>query len=104
MTVKATARVASEGEGIQYVCALGLPLGIESIVKRAQGADGYVALNGCEVGCAGKALRSVSIDPDQELYVTRDFCLEKNKNFNDESGLPDLIARVKKTVGEIRSA
>lgn len=104
MTVKATARVASEGEGIQYVCALGLPLGIESIVKRAQGADGYVALNGCEGGCAGKALRSVSIDPDQELYVTRDFCLEKNKNFNDESGLPDLIARVKKTVGEIRSA
>ena len=56
------------------------------------------------MGCAGKALRSVSIDPDQEQYVTRDFRQEKNKNFNDESGLPELIDRVKETVGEIRSA
>lgn len=104
MTVKATARIASAQKGIQYVCALGLPLGIEPIVKRAQGADRYIALNGCEVGCAGKALRSVSIDPERELYVTRDLCLEKSKNFHDEAGLPELIGRVEKTVDDIRPA
>jgi uncharacterized metal-binding protein len=98
MTVKAAGTLAAERADIQYVCALGLPLGIEGIISKAKRASQYVAMNGCEVACATKALQSIGIDPHKELCLTKDFSIKKSNDYQDEHRLSDVIERAKKIV------
>ena len=62
---------------IQFVCALGLPLGIPGIINTAMQSNVHIALNGCEVRCAIKALGSASIPVDDEVTLTTDLKIPK---------------------------
>ncbi|NLI16234.1 MAG: hypothetical protein GX409_08130, partial [candidate division Zixibacteria bacterium] len=61
LTIKATIAMVKENEAVKYVCPLGLPLGIQSIIAKAKQSDKFIAINGCEMECASKALQAVSI-------------------------------------------
>lgn len=81
-------------ERINMVCPLGLPLGIESIINMAKLNDKHLALNGCSVRCASKALESANIHAFAEITLTDDFGIQKNKNFKDETKIDLVYKRV----------
>ena len=90
ITIKATLRLLKNDQNVGYVCPLGLPLGLETIVSKARAFDKHIALNGCELECASKALQSINIEPDRKVHIMNEYKIAKNKNFDDESEL-DLI-------------
>lgn len=94
MTTKATVKACETHENVNFVCALGLPLGIPGIIENAKKSNVYLALNGCEIKCATKALESVGIKPDDEIVVLEKCDMKKNKNFSDETGLDVLMEEV----------
>ena len=102
MTVKVAGMLAAKRSDIQYVCALGLPLGIESIVNKAKSALQYVALNGCEVACATKALQSIGVGPDRELCLTKDFAIKKSGDYRDKHRLEEVVERIEQVVNALR--
>ncbi|MFW6142062.1 MAG: putative zinc-binding protein [Candidatus Saliniplasma sp.] len=71
-------------ENIDFVRALGSPLGIEGLVENGKSSDGYIGLNGCKVRCASKALESADISGDEEIIITERYGIEKNKSFRRE--------------------
>lgn len=84
-----------ENDKVNMVCSLGLPLGIQKIVDMAMLNDKFIALNGCPVKCASKTLQSVGINNYDELTLTNDFGIDKNKNFADETKMGDVETKVK---------
>lgn len=98
MTTRAVVEIVSKRHGVGFVCALGLPLGIPGIIEMAKKADYYIALNGCEVKCATKSLEKAGIKWDKELTLTKDLGLSKNKNLQDENGLPEVIRRLSESM------
>jgi uncharacterized metal-binding protein len=102
LTTKCVTQMAQKHENINFVCALGLPLGIQGIVNNAKKSEYYIALNGCDVGCASKALKSVQIEPDREIVVTKDLRIQKNKNYSDENGLDTLLSEVELLITDLQ--
>jgi uncharacterized metal-binding protein len=100
LTTKCVTQMAQKHDNINFVCALGLPLGIESIVNNAKKSEYYIALNGCKVACASKALKSVHIEPDEEIIITEDLGIQKNKNYSDENGLDALLKKVELMIND----
>ncbi len=96
MSTKAVVEAIGRRPGkIGFVCALGLPLQIPGIVKKAhENYDHHIAVNGCNVACATKALQSVDVEPETSLLVTDAICYEKNGDLTDETRLPDLVESV----------
>ena len=82
-----------DNEAVNMVCPLGLPLGIKNIIDMANVNEKHLALNGCPVKCASKALESAGITNYKEITLTSDFDIPKNKNFKDET---NIISRSKK--------
>jgi uncharacterized metal-binding protein len=101
MTTKAVVEVCQENDQVGFVCALGLPLGIEGIVAKARAFKKNVAVNGCEVRCASRSLEMVGLPVDHELVLTRDFDLEKSKNFKDERGLEAVVQSLSQAVDRL---
>jgi uncharacterized metal-binding protein len=99
MTGKVAVKVV-DNEKVNMVCALGLPLGIENIVKMARVNDKFIALNGCPVKCASKTLDHIGYEDYRELVFTTSFGIQKNKNFSDETNLAQAEARVKEMLKE----
>jgi uncharacterized metal-binding protein len=95
MTTKAAMHFAKKQEA-SMVCPLGLPLGIEGIIKSCKSNDGHIALNGCGVKCASKALDSIGVTNYTELELVSDFGIKKNKNYDEETGLDDVIKALRK--------
>ena len=58
-----------DNETVNMVCPLGLPLGIKSIIDMANVNEKHLALNGCPVKCASKALESAGITEYVEAKV-----------------------------------
>lgn len=54
-------------------------MGIPGIIEMARQSDNYVALNGCEIKCASKALQSANIEVDDEITLTSDLKISKKK-------------------------
>lgn len=54
-------------------------------------SDGYIAVNGCKVRCASKALKSADIDVNEEVVLTEDFSIKKSGNYNDETKLENMV-------------
>jgi len=99
MTTKAVVRMCKSREDVDFVCALGLPLGIEGIISNARGFDRTISLNGCEIRCASRSLEAPGIRVDREFIVTRDFGIKKNKDFSsEEEGLDRIAAQLERTV------
>lgn len=101
LTTKCVTQLAQKYDNINFVCALGLPLGIEGIVNNAKKSEFYIAVNGCKVACASKALKSVNIEPDKEVIVTEDIGIQKNKNYSDENGFDALSDKVESLINEV---
>jgi uncharacterized metal-binding protein len=106
MSTKAVVEAIQQRPGeISFVCALGLPLQIPGIVKKAhENYTAHVAVNGCKVACATKALQSVGLEPETSLLVTDAICCEKNGDLTDETRLPDLVESVLAAVDAVRTA
>ncbi|MFO8132664.1 MAG: putative zinc-binding protein [Thermoplasmatota archaeon] len=102
LSTKTVVQTLDERENTDFVCALGLPLGIEGIIHQGKSSDGYIALNGCPVKCASKALKSADIPVDKEIVITERYGIKKNKNLNSEEKLEDIIAEVKRMVDEMQ--
>ena len=98
LTTKCVAQIAQMHDNINFVCSLGIPLGIESIVSNARKSEYYAAINGCKVACATKALKSIDMTPDAEIIVTEDIGIKKNKYYSDENGLDMLVSRVESLI------
>lgn len=96
MSTKAVVEAIKRRPGeIGFVCALGLPLQIPGIVKKAhENYTSHIAVNGCNVSCATKALQSVGLEPQASLVVTDAICYEKNGDLTDETRLPELVEQV----------
>ncbi|MGB9840947.1 putative zinc-binding protein [Thermovenabulum sp.] len=90
-----------DNNNINMVCALGLPLGIEGIIKMAKSNDKFIAINGCEIKCSSKTLEKIGINDFEEITLTSDFGLKKNKNFNDETGIGEVEKVVKVKIEKI---
>jgi uncharacterized metal-binding protein len=106
MSAKAVVEAIQRRPGeVGFVCALGLPLQIPGIVKKArENYMAHIAVNGCSVDCATKALQSANIEPEVSLLVTEASCTEKNGDLSDESGLTALIDGVLMAVDRLRGA
>ncbi|QGP93300.1 DGC domain protein [Neomoorella glycerini] len=87
-----------DNEKISMVCSLGLPLAIPSIIDMAKANDHFIALNGCPMKCSSKALDKVGITDYEEIVLTGDFGIAKNKNFADETGMDEVEAKVKNSI------
>jgi uncharacterized metal-binding protein len=101
LTTKCVTQMAQKYGNINFVCSLGIPLGIEGIVNNAKKSEYYIAINGCKVGCASKALKSIDLLPDNEIIVTEDLGIQKNKNYSDENGLDSLVSSVETLISNI---
>ena len=106
MSTKAVVAAIQRRPGeIGFVCALGLPLQIPGIVKKArENYTHHIAVNGCNVACATKALQSVGLEPETSLLVTETICYEKNGDLTDETRLPELIDSVLAAVDDVRAS
>lgn len=98
LTTKCVVDLCEKHDNINFVCALGIPLGIENIVKNAKKSAYYITLNGCKVACATRALESIDLKPDQEIIVTEDLGIKKNKNYKEHTGLEDLVNKVEEMI------
>lgn len=96
LATKAVVRAMEERPGqVGFVCALGLPLQIPGIVKKArENYRVHVGLDGCSVGCATKALQSIGVELASSITVAEASCLEKSEDLRDETGLDKLVALV----------
>jgi len=103
LSTKAVVETLGEKEDTDFVCALGLPLGIEGIINNGKSSDGYIAVNGCQVSCASKALASADIPVNQEVVLTEDFGIEKNKDFESKTKLGEITAELKNGVDQLRA-
>jgi len=104
LTNKAVVEMCGRRDNVGFVCALGLPLGIESIIANARKFDKNVAANGCEVRCSTKSLEKAGLAVDEEIVVTRDLGIQKTKNLNDDSGLEVLKSKLDEIVDRLSQA
>jgi len=103
MTTKVVVRMCKSREDVGFICALGLPLGIEGIIGNARKFDRNISLNGCEIRCASRSLEAAGIQVDREFIVTRDFGIKKNKDLSEEEGMDRINAQLEKTVDELQN-
>ncbi|MEF8879281.1 MAG: putative zinc-binding protein [Candidatus Thermoplasmatota archaeon] len=101
LSTKAVVEMFDEYGNVDFVCALGLPLGIEGIIKNGKSSDGYIALNGCPVKCATKALESADIPIDDEVVITENFNIKKNKNLKSDEKMDQILDELKKLIDKI---
>lgn len=96
VTPRAVAAAKRERPGkIGFVCVLGLPLQIGGIVKKArEDYVAHVALDGCQVACATKALGSVGLQPAEAIQVDRDAGVGKSGDLDDMSALEATTSSV----------
>ncbi|MFP4051963.1 MAG: putative zinc-binding protein [Thermoplasmata archaeon] len=99
---KAVVNTLEEKENTDFVCALGLPLGIEGIIKNGKSSDGYIALNGCKVRCATKALKSADIPVNEEIVITEGYDIQKNKDLKSEEKLDKIMDDVGNLVDKLQ--
>lgn len=77
---------------------LGLPLGIESITNMAKTNNKFIVLNGCPMKCASKSLEKAEIKNYEDLTLTSDFGIQKNKNYKDETNMEKVEQVVKEKI------
>ena len=102
LTTKAVVEAVTKDTNVNFVCSLGLPLGIPGIIDNAKKSERYAALNGCEVRCASKSLERVSIPYQIEMVMTRDLGIKKNKNLKEEEHLPELLEKLSQVIESLR--
>lgn len=86
---------------INMVCPLGLPLGIKSIIDMGSVNDKHIAVNGCPVKCATKALASAGFPIYDEITLTQDFGIQKNKNFADETNMDQAELKLREIIEKL---
>ncbi|MFN2340025.1 MAG: putative zinc-binding protein [Halanaerobium sp.] len=101
MTTRAVVDVFSEKENTDFVCALGLPLGIDGIIKNGKSSDSYIAVNGCPVKCATKALQSADINVNEEIVLSEEYCIEKNKDLKQKMESNEVVNKLLDLVSEL---
>lgn len=80
-------------EGVGYIyCLAGIAAHIEGMVESARGARRIVALDGCEVACAKKAIEHAGLPVTDWICVTG-AGISKNHQFKLPRKEIDLIAR-----------
>ncbi|TYB98133.1 MAG: hypothetical protein FXF54_02215 [Kosmotoga sp.] len=89
-----------DGNKYKTVCALGLPLGIEGIIKNGKKNEKFIALNGCPIKCASKALKSVEIENYEEINVT-ELGIQKTGNMKDVTGIEKVRAKLDEVLARI---
>ncbi len=84
------------GQG-NFFCLIGIGAGIGPIVERTK-KDGttIVAIDGCNVACAKKALANIGVTPDVYVDVTA-LGIEKGHHFNHT---PDEVGQTAQAVVE----
>ncbi len=90
-----------DNETINMVCPLGLPLGIKSIIDMAGVNDKHIALNGCPIKCASKTLESGGFKKYDEITLTQDFGIQKNKQFSDETNMDKAEAKAREAIDQL---
>jgi uncharacterized metal-binding protein len=101
LSTKAVVEILGERDNTDFVCALGLPLGIESIINNGKSSDGYIALNGCPVRCATKSLESADIPINEEVIITEKFNIKKNKNLKSDEKIDQILDELKRLIDKI---
>lgn len=91
----------TDNEKVNMVCPLGLPLGIKSMVDKVNGYDHHIALNGCPMRCASKALEAAGVTEYEEIIVTSDFDIKKSKDMRDETGMDLVEAKVSELIEKV---
>lgn len=80
ITNEAAKALDQEGVGSFY-CLAGLGARLDGFIANAQGADEVIALDGCSVACAKKALEACEV-PISTYVVATDLGIEKGHHFN----------------------
>ncbi|MBC8477671.1 MAG: putative zinc-binding protein [Dehalococcoidia bacterium] len=105
ITNQVAVRLDEEGVGRIY-CLAGIAAHIEGMVESAKGAKRIVALDGCQVACAKKAIGHAGLTVTDWICVTEEG-VAKNHEFKLVSEDIELIASrtresLAKTIGAIR--
>ena len=80
ITNEAAKKLDQEGVGSFY-CLAGIGARLDGFITNAQGADEVIALDGCSVGCAKKALEASEV-PISTYVVATELGIEKGHHFN----------------------
>ena len=91
ITNQVAIRLDEEGVGHIY-CLAGIAAHIDGMVESARGAKRIVALDGCQVACAKKAIEHAGLKVTDWICVTEEG-VDKNHQFKLAPEEIDLIAR-----------
>ena len=100
LTTRAVVTMCEKHDNINFVCSLGIPLGIEGIINNARKSEYFIALNGCQIKCSSKALEKINIKPDEEIIVTADLGIKKNKNYREVQELDNLVNKIEEILAK----
>jgi len=85
--------LAGEGQG-KFFCLAGIGGQVRGLVESAKSATKVVAVDGCGVKCALKALQAAEVPVSNHIVLT-DWGIEKNANLFPA---PELVAAMKDKV------
>ena len=91
ITNQVAVRLDEEGVGHIY-CLAGIAAHIDGMVESAKGAKRLVALDGCQVACAKKAIEHAGLKVTDWICVTEEG-VTKNHQFKLAAEDTDLIVR-----------
>ena len=96
LTNQAAIELTQEGAGKMF-CLAGVGAHLSGFVQSAKDVPVMIAIDGCNIGCAGIILEHLNIKPTSHLVLTNEG-IEKNKNFTLERA---DIDRVKEMVRKV---
>ncbi len=83
------------------LCFASISAGLANITNGAKSAKGIVAVDGCPMSCAKKALEKAGFDLDEHMIISKDLSISKDFDLNasmDLEKIKDVIVEKINTV------
>jgi uncharacterized metal-binding protein len=89
-------RLRSEGFA-KMTCLAGIGAGLSGFVQSAKGADVNMAIDGCNIACAKKALEVIGVTPIS--YILTDLGLVKGESPSTEKIVTQMCIKIMNSTG-----
>jgi uncharacterized metal-binding protein len=89
---KVARKLRSEGFA-KMTCLAGVGAGLSGYIQSAKGADANIAIDGCNVACARKALEGIGVTPT--CYILTELGLVKGESPATEKIVAQMCEKIK---------